>query len=122
MQSFESCLRLLLVTTLLLAFRLPLIRAAVSNSSEEEDYDDEGITTTIIHNPTDHFANCTFNGKIYYDEECSEWMRNFYISLSVSMIGMILFLLAFIYCSKRCCSRTNGDFDRLIENQEIVHR
>lgn len=112
--------RLLIVATLLVAFQSHLIKAGITNSSTEENYDDydadEPTTTTVINNSSYHWENCTFNGTVYFDDECTEWMRNFYIILTISIAGMALFIFAFVYCGKRCLSNRNGDFERLIEN------
>lgn len=97
-------------------FQASLIRAEGYDSSSisDEDYDDEESSEISNVNSTDHWRNCTFNGTVYFDDECAEWMRTFYIILSFSVAGMILFVLIFLYCAKKYCSRNGDDTERLI--------
>jgi hypothetical protein len=89
----------------------------------DEDYEgeedaQEKMTTVFPSNTTDHHQNCTFNGTVYFDDECSEWMRNFYIILSLSIVGMIGFMLTVFYCRKLFCVDTSRDFERLVESRD----
>lgn len=105
-------------------------KSSSSSSSSEEDYDEglndssklsepESGSSETVNVFTDHWKNCTFNGKMYFDDECTEWMRNFFIILSVCVIGMITFVFFFVYCCKKfcCSSNENGDFQRLVEER-----
>lgn len=111
----------MLVTTLLLAFQTQLIfqvraeNSTTTDNDDDYDVDDVTSTTTIVNNSTER--NCTFSGKVYHDEDCAEWMRNFYIILSISLAGMTLFIVGFIFCGRRFFGRRNGDFERLIESR-----
>lgn len=111
---------------MLLAFQLHLIQSQSSNSSSaEEDYDEGYVEQDTknrfvevpVGNGSDHWANCTFNGTVYFDDECEEWMRNFYVILTISVAGMALFVLLLFCCRSRLCSRRGDDFQRLIENE-----
>lgn len=128
-------------------FQLHLLNADKSTSdskSDEDDYDDDGSGSidleNIVHDIADHWRNCTFNNIVYYDDECSEWlkifntksdhfhrfdflyfrMRNFYLILSLSALGLIVFFLMVVFCTRKyCCSRNAADFERLIEDQHV---
>lgn len=111
--------------TILILFQLFLIKAESTDSlsisdenKDEDDYDDEGSGSSGSGNSTVHWRNCTFNGTVYFDDECAEWMRTFYIILSFSVAGMILFVLIFLYYAKRCCSRNGDDTERLISSSQ----
>jgi hypothetical protein len=113
----------LIIAAALLAFQLHLINAGNSKPKViDEDYEDEedDLTTTTISAPntTDHYQNCTFNGTVYFDDECTEWMRNFYVILSLTIVGMVGFIFAVLYCSKKFCfNRDSQDFERLVESR-----
>lgn len=106
---------------MLLVFQMHLLKAGDVKSNLEIDEDYEGeednlTTTTIEPNSTDHHQNCTFNGTVYFDEECTEWMRNFYVILTLTIIGMVGFIVSVLYCSKKFCYNNSGDFERLVES------
>lgn len=116
--------RILIIASVLVLFQLHLLRAdgtTTSTTVDEDDYDEEVYdskeNTDIVDNIVEHWKNCTFNHVVYYDYECDEWMRNFYIALSLTALGLLLFLLMAVYCGRKyCCSRPAPDFERLIEN------
>lgn len=118
------CLRFLIIAAVLLMLQLHFINAGDSKSSSEvdEDYEDEVLgdfmpTTTTTPNTTDHYQNCTFNGTVYFDEECAEWMRSFYIILSLTIVGMVAFIFGVLFCRKKFCRENSGDFERLVESR-----
>ena len=120
---FLIFLRVLTIGTVLLLFQIFLIQAesTVSSSTSDDDYYDDEGSGSAEGNSTIHWRNCSFNGTVYFDDECAEWMRNFYIILSFSVAGMILFVLFFLYCAKKCCLRNVDGFERLVSsNQNIV--
>lgn len=107
---------------ILFAFQSHLITGTKTTVEVDEDYEGEEepvpITTVAPSNSSDHYQNCTFNGTVYFDDECSEWMRNFYILLFLIFVGMIGFILAIFYCRSRFCSSDTADFERLVESRE----
>ena len=138
--------RLTIIVAFALVFQLHLINATEYESEEdyegESDYESDNeseassttfppssttfppssttfppSTTILPSNTTDHYQNCTFYGTVYFDDECSEWMRNFYIILVFTIIGMFGFIFAVFYCSKKFGIQRSGDFERLIESQ-----
>jgi hypothetical protein len=113
----------LIIAAVLLVFQLHLIKAgnskSKSSSETDEDYEGEEDNFTTKPNTTDHYQNCTFNGTVYFDEECAEWMRNFYVYLSITIIGMVGFIVAVLYCSKKFCfNNSPEDFERLVESRD----
>lgn len=111
--------RILLIGVALVLLQ-SLIKAesnVTSSTLDEEDYDEES-SGSPDGNSTDHWRNCTFNGTVYFDDECAEWMRSFYIILSFSVAGMILFVLVFLYCAKKFCTRTGDGFERLVTSSQ----
>lgn len=119
--SFNFILRFLTIVTALLILQSYLLNAedsnSVSSSSSEEDYENEQEASTQPENTTDiHSVNCTFNGKIYYDDECVEWMRSFYLVLSFTILGMVLFCVAIVYFGRRFCLRNSNDHEPLIND------
>lgn len=109
---------------MLLVFQFHLIHSQSSNSSSaEEDYDEGYVEQDTknrfvevpVGNGSDHWENCTFNGTVYFDDECAEWMKNFYVILTISVAGMALIGVAVVLLF--CRSRRGDDFQRLIENE-----
>lgn len=61
-------------------FQLHLLSAGETTpASDEDDYDDDGSGSfdleNIVQDIADHWRNCTFNNIVYYDDECSEWLK-----------------------------------------------
>lgn len=85
-------------------------------SSDEDYYDYDEPKTNVLSNSTHHWANCTFNGEIYFDAECTEWMRNFYIILSISLAGIAIFIAFVIFFRKKSFTNDFDDTERLVES------
>lgn len=47
-------------------------------------------------------------------------MRSFYVVVAISLIGMIMFVLVFYYVGRKCLKNRSGDFERLIENDDVA--
>lgn len=124
----------MIVATILLVFQLHLLRAddststttpssksnSDSNSKSDEDYENEAINDIVseVKTTIDHWRNCTVNGNTYYDDDCEEWMRDFYVAMSLTVAGVVLIVLATFWIVRRfCCSRGRDDFERLINDR-----
>ena len=109
----------------MLLFQLHLAQCDVSKSTSNEDSDEDSYDETdgpnddSEINESDHLKNCTFNGTTYFDDECAEWMRNFYIILTLTVAGMALYLALFLFCRTMRFFKRDNDFVRLIDNDQL---
>jgi hypothetical protein len=54
---------------------------------------EEGTPFNEIAKNGSHWANCTINGKIHYDEDCFGWIGKF-----LTWVGLGLFIFFFLIC------------------------